>query len=140
MSRTRRTYHHHTHAHLHLHHPHAEDLTQFGALGPIYLATWLSTAAISATSFTTALWQDPVFLGANIAGHAFKYFPLIGREILKIIQRKPSPQFAQAWSFARPAGDTGADHRSGEVQEIREDDLASIEHLKGGGAQVLVAA
>jgi sarcosine oxidase/L-pipecolate oxidase len=62
-------------------------------------------------------------------GHAFKFGPIIGREILKVIERKPSPQYADRWSFS-PTEDVGADTRIGVRRILKLDELATHEDLK----------
>ncbi|KAK4683690.1 hypothetical protein P7C73_g6542, partial [Tremellales sp. Uapishka_1] len=62
------------------------------------------------------------------SGHAFKFAPVIGKEILKIIQRKPS-EYTDRWSFSG-LGDAGADVRMGERKVLKLDELATREDLK----------
>lgn len=64
------------------------------------------------------------------SGHAFKYAPIIGREILKVVKRNPSPQYAKRWSFGYDGGDAGADVRLGKVQVLKIEDLAKAEDLR----------
>ena len=73
----------------------------------------------------------------RLLGHAFKYAPIIGREILKVVQRNPSPEYAKRWSFYYGGADTGADVRVGEVKVLKVEDLARAEDLR---APIAVAA
>jgi sarcosine oxidase/L-pipecolate oxidase len=76
---------------------------------------------------------------ADVSGHAFKYAPIIGREILKVVQRNPSPELAGRWAFDRSTDDAGADVRDGVRQVLREEDMAKPEDLKAP-AGITVAA
>lgn len=73
---------------------------------------------------------DNVVIASGDSGHGFKFTPIIGREILKVIERNPSPEYAVRWSFN---GDlvAGADVRTGERQELRVEDLVTKEDLQG---------
>lgn len=63
-------------------------------------------------------------------GHGFKFTPNIGREILRIIQRKGDPEYTRRWAFGgSPNADS--DERYGVRQVLRTEDLATSEDLKG---------
>lgn len=67
---------------------------------------------------------------ADQVGHAFKFTPIIGREILQIIQRKGDPQYTRRWAFGgSPNAD--ADERYGVRQLLKEEELAEAADLKG---------
>ena len=57
------------------------------------------------------------------SGHGFKYAPIIGREILKVVKKTPSPEYALRWSFMGDVA-AGADNRRGLRKELVEDQLA----------------
>jgi len=67
---------------------------------------------------------DNLVLATGGSGHAFKFAPNIGREVLKIIERAPNNPFADRFSFA-PTDPHGADLRNGTRREIVERDLCT---------------
>ncbi|ORY32889.1 FAD dependent oxidoreductase [Naematelia encephala] len=69
-------------------------------------------------------------LATGGSGHAFKYYPIIGREILKVIEHDPPKEFAHRWSFGYDGADAGADVRVDTVKELKLDDLASADDLR----------
>lgn len=64
------------------------------------------------------------------SGHGFKFAPIIGREILKVIERNTSPEYAVRWSWAGDLA-SGADTRMGERKELRIEDLVTPDDLRG---------
>lgn len=62
-------------------------------------------------------------------GHGFKYAPIIGREILKVVKKQPDPQYALRWSFGGDVA-AGADNRRGLRKELVVDKLAVHTDLK----------
>lgn len=73
--------------------------------------------------------KSEVVSATNKAGHGFKYAPIIGREILKVVKKQPSPEFALRWSFNGDVA-AGADSRRGLRKELVEGDLAVHNDLK----------
>lgn len=63
------------------------------------------------------------------AGHAFKYAPIIGREILKVVKKQPPPEYALRWSFGGDMA-AGADNRRGLRKPLVVDQLAVHSDLK----------
>lgn len=63
-----------------------------------------------------------LFVATGGSGHAFKFAPNIGREVLAIIERRGNPKFTDRFSFA-PTVAHGADVRNGVRKEI---DLAEL--------------
>lgn len=61
-------------------------------------------------------------------GHAFKFAPIIGREIVKLIQGKLSPEFSAKWSFLGQGG-KDADVRHGERKVLKCEELCTPAHL-----------
>jgi len=53
----------------------------------------------------------------------------MGREILKVVQKQPSPEYAVRWSFNGDVA-AGADNRSGMRKELVVGELASGVDLK----------
>lgn len=68
-------------------------------------------------------------LVADVIGHGFKYAPIVGREILKVVKKNPSPEYALRWSFGGDVA-AGADSRTGLRKELVEGDLAGRVDLK----------
>lgn len=64
-----------------------------------------------------------MFVATGGSGHAFKFAPNIGREVLAIIERRGNPIFTDRFSFA-PTNPAGADYRSGERRELDLGQLA----------------
>jgi sarcosine oxidase/L-pipecolate oxidase len=62
-------------------------------------------------------------------GHGFKYAPIIGREILKVVKKTPSPEYAIRWSFNGDVA-AGADTRRGVRKDLVLGDLATKADLK----------
>ncbi|BEJ16306.1 hypothetical protein CspHIS471_0509110 [Cutaneotrichosporon sp. HIS471] len=63
-----------------------------------------------------------LFVATGCSGHAFKFAPNLGREVLALIERRPT-QFTDRFSFA-PTNPHGADYRGGEIREINLNELA----------------
>ncbi|WWC70016.1 uncharacterized protein I206_103960 [Kwoniella pini CBS 10737] len=42
---------------------------------------------------------DNLVIASGDSGHAFKFTPVIGREILKVVEKNPSPEYSEKWSF-----------------------------------------
>lgn len=66
---------------------------------------------------------ENLVLATGGSGHAFKFAPNIGREVLNIIERVPGNIFADRFSFA-PTKPAGADVRNGIRKEIVVEELA----------------
>lgn len=75
-----------------------------------------------------------LFVASGDSGHAFKYAPLIGREILRGIKRQTTAYDRERWSFAGPGADAGADVRAGTRQELKLDELVTKQDLQGATA------
>ncbi|ORX35725.1 FAD dependent oxidoreductase [Kockovaella imperatae] len=73
---------------------------------------------------------DNLVFATGGSGHAYKFAPIIGREILKVIQRRPDPRFAARWSFDGIDEDTGADFKHDKVQLLVVDELTTRDDLK----------
>ncbi|WVR06914.1 hypothetical protein IAU60_003950 [Kwoniella sp. DSM 27419] len=94
---------------------------------------------------------ENLVLATGGSGHAFKFAVIIGREILKVVERNPSPQYAKRWSFNFDAeaiasegrevvsdvnketaetSKAGADVRAGVRMLLRPEDLLKPEDLK----------
>ncbi|OCF32932.1 sarcosine oxidase [Kwoniella heveanensis BCC8398] len=90
-------------------------------------------------------------LATGGSGHAFKFAPVIGREILRVVERDPNPSYGERWAFyfdekvvaaegkeaagdvSREGGETskaGADVRAGMRKVLREEDLLKPQDLK----------
>jgi sarcosine oxidase/L-pipecolate oxidase len=63
-----------------------------------------------------------LFVATGCSGHAFKFAPNLGREVLALIERRPT-QFTDRFSFA-PTNPHGADYRGGVMREINLAELA----------------
>ncbi|EIW70496.1 hypothetical protein TREMEDRAFT_60999 [Tremella mesenterica DSM 1558] len=72
---------------------------------------------------------ENLVLATGGSGHAFKFAPIIGREILKVIKRIPSPEWADRWAFQMNKEDVGADIRHGERKLLDLNQLATKEDL-----------
>lgn len=68
------------------------------------------------------------------SGHAFKFAPNIGREILAIIERNGDAEFRDRFSFS-PSENVGADVRNGVRKEIVVNDLATTTDLLPGAGR-----
>lgn len=64
-----------------------------------------------------------LFVATGGSGHAFKFAPNIGREVLAIIERRGNPHFTDRFSFA-PTRPAGADVRTGTRRELDLSQLA----------------
>ncbi|KAL1411679.1 hypothetical protein Q8F55_002644 [Vanrija albida] len=62
---------------------------------------------------------DNLVLATGDSGHAFKFAPIIGREILAIIERRAEPTFADRLSFS-PTAFAGADVRVGRLEDLSD--------------------
>jgi sarcosine oxidase/L-pipecolate oxidase len=72
---------------------------------------------------------DNLVLATGGSGHAFKFAPNIGREVLKIIEREPGNVFADRFSFS-PSAPAGADVRTGTLKEIVVGELCTPADLR----------
>lgn len=66
------------------------------------------------------------------AGHAFKFTPIIGREILALIQGKLDPEYKAMWSWDESGKGTLGEHprHGGTRKELKLDELAKPDDLK----------
>jgi sarcosine oxidase/L-pipecolate oxidase len=71
---------------------------------------------------------ENLVLATGGSGHAFKFAPNIGREVLKIIEREPGNIFADRFSFV-PTKPAGADVRNGTLKEIVDSELHTLTDL-----------
>ena len=71
-------------------------------------------------------------MASGDSGHGFKFAPIIGREILKVVKRQPPPEYAERWAFKERKADPFAEMRQGTVKVLQLDELATKEDLKGG--------
>ncbi len=78
--------------------------------------------------------KQNVMLATAGSGHAFKFFPNIGREILSHIEGRLSPELASRWKFERGEekdASKAADVRAGEERKwLKVEELASKEDLE----------
>ncbi|KAL7421967.1 hypothetical protein Q5752_003739 [Cryptotrichosporon argae] len=74
---------------------------------------------------------DNLVIATGGSGHAFKFAPVIGREVLAIVERRPSP-LGERFSFA-PKIALGADVRIGERRPLDLDALVSRQDLQAAG-------
>lgn len=64
-------------------------------------------------------------LTSGLSGHAFKYTPVIGREILNVVKKKPNPKFGNRWTFEFNRQDVReAGVRTDQVEDLTEDRMA----------------
>lgn len=77
---------------------------------------------------------DNLFLATGGSGHAFKFAPNIGREVLAILERRGDPAFTDRFSFS-PSVPSGADVRNGPRKEIDLNSLAQAADLTPNGRQ-----
>ncbi|OCF61004.1 sarcosine oxidase [Kwoniella mangroviensis CBS 10435] len=101
---------------------------------------------------------DNLVIASGDSGHGFKFTPNIGREILKVIEKNPSPQYAEKWSFGYTAkaikeegskaavmdvskeeaemAKAGADVRAGKRKVLKESDLVKPHDLKAKNSKL----
>ncbi|WWC89147.1 uncharacterized protein L201_004065 [Kwoniella dendrophila CBS 6074] len=101
---------------------------------------------------------ENLIIASGDSGHGFKFTPNIGREILKVIERNPSPEYAEKWGFNYTAktikregskaavsdvskeepqtSEGGADVRAGKRQILKVEDLVKPHHLKAKSARL----
>lgn len=64
------------------------------------------------------------------SGHAFKYTPVIGREILNVVKKKPNPKFGNRWTFEFNRQDVREEGvRTDQVEDLTEDRMAVASDL-----------
>ncbi|WWD17111.1 hypothetical protein CI109_101548 [Kwoniella shandongensis] len=92
---------------------------------------------------------ENLFVATGGSGHAFKFAPVIGREILKSIEGNPAPEYKERWAFCPPKelvepaaekGDVstdapettaaGADVRAGQRKVLKVEDLVTSRDLR----------
>ena len=72
-----------------------------------------------------------LFIASGDSGHGYKFTPILGREILGIIEKRGDPEFTRRWAFGG-VGNADSDERSGQRQVIVESELAKPNDLFGG--------
>lgn len=78
-----------------------------------------------------------LFIASGDSGHGYKFTPILGREILAIIERRGDPEFTRRWAFGGE-GNEDSDERSGQRRVIVEDELAKPEDLFAGRVRAVL--
>lgn len=75
---------------------------------------------------------DNLVVATGDCGHAFKFTPIIGREILKLIEGKLEPEYKTMWSWAESGNPTLGEHprHGGKRKPLKLDELAKADDLK----------
>lgn len=77
---------------------------------------------------------DNLFLATGGSGHAFKFAPNVGREVLALIERTGNSLFQDRFSF-QPTVGAGADVRNGVRKEIVEGELCQHSDMVAGARE-----